>query len=101
MLFVKDFFGEPFSLDTRGCPFYNHSLKNYLPNYFFKNKSGRRKKMAFKYEKLNVEQDGMVVIAAINHPPANSMGQGVLRDLNDLLDKCENEDYPNYPGKTK
>jgi enoyl-CoA hydratase len=34
----------------------------------------------------------MVVIAAINHPPANSMGQGVLRDLNDLLDKCEKDD---------
>jgi len=48
--------------------------------------------MAFNYEKLTVEQDGMVLIAAINHPPANSMGQGVLRDLNDLLDKCENDD---------
>lgn len=48
--------------------------------------------MAFNYEKLNVEHDGMVVIAAINHPPANSMGQGVLRDLNDLLDKCEKDD---------
>jgi len=48
--------------------------------------------MAFNYEKLIVEQDGMVVIAAINHPPANSMGQGVLRDLNDLLDKCEKDD---------
>jgi enoyl-CoA hydratase len=47
--------------------------------------------MAFNYEKLNVGQDGMVVIAAINHPPANSMGQGVLRDLNDLLDKCEKD----------
>jgi len=48
--------------------------------------------MAFNYEKLTVEQDGMVVVAAINHPPANSMGQGVLRDLNDLLDKCEKDD---------
>jgi enoyl-CoA hydratase len=48
--------------------------------------------MAFNYEKLTVGQDGMVVIAAINHPPANSMGQGVLRDLNDLLDKCEKDD---------
>ncbi len=48
--------------------------------------------MAFNYEKLNVEQDGYVVVAAINHPPANSMGQGVLRDLNDLLDKCEKDD---------
>jgi len=48
--------------------------------------------MAFAYEKLTVEQDGMVVMAAINHPPANSMGQGVLRDLNDLLDKCLNDD---------
>ncbi len=48
--------------------------------------------MAFNYEKLIVEQDGMVLIAAINHPPANAMGQGVLRDLNDLLDKCLNDD---------
>lgn len=48
--------------------------------------------MAFEYEKLVVEQDGMVVVAAINHPPANSMGQGVLRDMNDLLDKCEKDD---------
>lgn len=48
--------------------------------------------MAFDYEKLNVEQDGMVVTAAINHPPANAMGQGVLRDINDLLDRCENDD---------
>ncbi len=48
--------------------------------------------MAFNYEKLNVEQDGAVVVAAINHPPANAMAQGVLRDLNDLLDKCENDD---------
>lgn len=49
--------------------------------------------MAFNYEKLNVEQDGMVVIAAINHPPANAMGQGVLRDLKDLLDACEKDDH--------
>lgn len=48
--------------------------------------------MAFNYEKLVVEKEGMVVVAAINHPPANSMGQGVLRDLNDLLDKCINDD---------
>ena len=48
--------------------------------------------MTFEYEKLNVEQDGMVVVAAINHPPANSMGQGVLRDLEDLLAKCEKDD---------
>jgi enoyl-CoA hydratase/carnithine racemase len=48
--------------------------------------------MAFNYEKLVVEQEGMVVVAAINHPPANSMGQGVLRDINDLLDKCEKDD---------
>jgi len=48
--------------------------------------------MAFNYEKLTVEQDGMVIIAAINHPPANSMGQGVLRDLDDLLNKCLNDD---------
>ncbi|MCK9275522.1 MAG: enoyl-CoA hydratase-related protein [Syntrophales bacterium] len=48
--------------------------------------------MAYEYEKLVVEQDGKVLIAAINHPPANSMGQGVLRDIDDLLTKCENND---------
>ncbi len=48
--------------------------------------------MAFEYEKLKVEQDGMVLIAAINHPPANAMGQGVLRDIDDLLNKCLNDD---------
>ena len=48
--------------------------------------------MSFDYEKLTVRQDGMVVIAAINHPPANSMGQGVLRDLNNLLDRCAGDD---------
>jgi enoyl-CoA hydratase/carnithine racemase len=48
--------------------------------------------MAFEYEKLKVEQDGKVLIAAINHPPANAMGQGVLRDLDDLLNKCLNDD---------
>lgn len=47
--------------------------------------------MAFEYEKLKVEQDGMVLVAAINHPPANAMGQGVLRDLDDLLNRCEND----------
>ena len=26
MLSVKDFFKEPFSLDTRKCPFYNQSF---------------------------------------------------------------------------
>jgi hypothetical protein len=44
-----------------------------------------------------VGQDGMVVIAAINHPPVNSRGQGVLRDLNHLLDKCEKDD--NFKGR--
>ncbi len=44
--------------------------------------------MGFEFEKLVVEKDGMVVVAAINHPPANAMGQGVLRDLNQLLDDC-------------
>jgi len=48
--------------------------------------------MEFNYEKLTVEQDGMVVTAAINNPPANAMSQGVLRDLSDLLTKCEQDD---------
>ncbi len=44
--------------------------------------------MGFNYEKLVVEKDERVVVAAINHPPANAMAQGVLRDLNQLLDDC-------------
>jgi hypothetical protein len=35
--------------------------------------------MAFNFEKLVVEQDGVVVVAAINHPPANSMGAGCFK----------------------
>jgi len=48
--------------------------------------------MGFDFEKLVVEKDGKVVLAAINHPPANAMAQGVLRDLNQLLDDCLEDD---------
>lgn len=48
--------------------------------------------MALNYKKLTIEQDGLVLVAAINNPPVNAMGQEVLRNLNDLLDKCENDD---------
>lgn len=48
--------------------------------------------MAYDFEKLVVEKDDRVVVAAINHPPANAMGQGVLRDLNQLLDDCLEDD---------
>ncbi|MCL6610847.1 MAG: enoyl-CoA hydratase/isomerase family protein [Peptococcaceae bacterium] len=44
--------------------------------------------MGFNFEKLVVEKENGIVVAAINHPPANAMAQGVLRDLNQLLDDC-------------
>lgn len=44
--------------------------------------------MAFEFEKLVVEKEDRVVVAAISNPPANAMAQGVLRDLNQLLDDC-------------
>ncbi len=40
------------------------------------------------YTKLTVEREDGYVVAAINHPPANAMAQGVLLDLNALLDEC-------------
>ncbi|MFZ5634869.1 MAG: enoyl-CoA hydratase-related protein [Bacillota bacterium] len=48
--------------------------------------------MGYNYEKLVVEKDDGVVVAAINHPPANAMAQGVLRDLNQLLDESLEDD---------
>lgn len=38
------------------------------------------------YTKLVVEKENGYVVAAINYPPANALGQGVLKDLNALLD---------------
>jgi len=40
------------------------------------------------FTKLIVEKKEGYVVAAINHPPANAMAQGVLLDLNALLDQC-------------
>lgn len=39
------------------------------------------------YTKLVVKKEIGYVVAAINHPPANALGQGVLMDLNTLLDE--------------
>ncbi|WEX79667.1 enoyl-CoA hydratase-related protein (plasmid) [Sinorhizobium numidicum] len=39
------------------------------------------------YTKLAVETENGYVVAAINHPPANALGQKVLFDLNTLLDE--------------
>ncbi|MDW7673579.1 MAG: enoyl-CoA hydratase-related protein [Bacillota bacterium] len=44
------------------------------------------------YEKLVVEKQDGFIVAALNHPPVNALGQGVLRDINDLLDKCIDDD---------
>lgn len=43
------------------------------------------------YTKLQVERLDGYVVAAINHPPANALGQGVLSDLNTLLDESLND----------
>ncbi|MBB6414340.1 enoyl-CoA hydratase-related protein [Mesorhizobium sangaii] len=39
------------------------------------------------YKNLVVEKESGYVVAAINHPPANALGQGILMDLNTLLDE--------------
>ena len=44
------------------------------------------------FTKLIVEKKDGYVVAAINHPPANAMAQGVLKDLNALLDQCLEDD---------
>ncbi len=44
------------------------------------------------YTKLVVEKKDGYVVAAINNPPANALGQGVLGDLNTLLDECRDDD---------
>ncbi len=44
------------------------------------------------YTKLLVEKQDGYIVAAINNPPANALGQGVLADLNLLLDTCLNDD---------
>lgn len=44
--------------------------------------------MSINYEKLVVEKEDRVVVAAINNPPANAMGQAGLKDFDDLLDAC-------------
>lgn len=43
------------------------------------------------YTKLNLTKEDGYVVAAINNPPANALGQPVLHDINDLLDACLNE----------
>lgn len=44
------------------------------------------------YTKLVIEKENGYVVAAINHPPANAIGQAVLVDLNTLLG--ESLEYP-------
>lgn len=44
------------------------------------------------YTKLLVEREKGYVVAALNNPPANALGQGVLADLNNLLDECAGDD---------
>lgn len=44
------------------------------------------------YTKLNVTREDGYIVAAINNPPANALGQPVLGDLNNLLDECLTDD---------
>ncbi len=42
--------------------------------------------------KLVVAKEEGYIVATINNPPANALGQPVLGDLNNLLDECLNDD---------
>jgi enoyl-CoA hydratase len=44
------------------------------------------------YEKLLVKKEKGYVVATINNPPANALGQQVLSDINSLLDACAGDD---------
>lgn len=44
--------------------------------------------MSYDFEKLVVEKEDRVLVAAINNPPANTMSQKVLQELSQLLDDC-------------
>jgi len=44
------------------------------------------------YTKLTVEKENGYVVAAINNPPANALGQTVLSELSNLFDECLNDD---------
>lgn len=44
------------------------------------------------YTKLLVENENGYLVATINHPPVNALSQEVLLNLNDLLDRCLNDD---------
>ena len=44
------------------------------------------------YTKLVVAKEDGYIVATINNPPANALGQSVLGDLNNLLDECLNDD---------
>jgi len=43
------------------------------------------------YRNIKVERRNKYIIAAINNPPMNALSQGVLLDLNNLLDVCIND----------
>lgn len=44
------------------------------------------------YSKLLVEEENGYLVATINNPPANALSQPVLLDINQLLDKCLEDD---------
>jgi enoyl-CoA hydratase len=56
------------------------------------NETRKERIFDMEYTKLVVEKENGYVVAAINNPPANALGQGVLRDLNNLLDVCLGDD---------
>ena len=45
--------------------------------------------MAYEFEKIKATLEGAVLVAIIDSPPANALGQGVLRDLSALLDQAQ------------
>ncbi|MFZ5642187.1 MAG: enoyl-CoA hydratase-related protein [Bacillota bacterium] len=44
------------------------------------------------YKKLLVEREKGYIVATINNPPANALGQEVLSDLDNLLNECLNDE---------
>lgn len=47
--------------------------------------------MAYDYEKIKVELDDGVLVATLDSPPANALGQGVLRDLSAMLEQARDD----------
>ena len=48
--------------------------------------------MAYEFEKLQVTLEDGVLTVLLNNPPANALGQPVVRDISGMLDLAETDD---------